>query len=52
MSQKRNLQDLHHADNFYETERLMLRPMSLEDAEFTLDLYNRPKFIRFIGDRN
>ncbi|WP_294286952.1 GNAT family N-acetyltransferase [uncultured Chryseobacterium sp.] len=52
MSQKRNLQDLHHADNFYETERLMLRPMSLEDAEFILDLYNRSKFIRFIGDRN
>ncbi|GAA5091433.1 GNAT family N-acetyltransferase [Chryseobacterium ginsengisoli] len=26
--------------------------MSLEDGEFILDLYNRPKFIQFIGDRN
>jgi RimJ/RimL family protein N-acetyltransferase len=26
--------------------------MSLEDAEFILDLYNRPKFIQYIGDRN
>jgi [ribosomal protein S5]-alanine N-acetyltransferase len=49
MSLKKNQQS---ADNFYETERLILRPMSLEDAEFILDLYNRPKFIQFIGDRN
>ncbi|SIQ11729.1 Protein N-acetyltransferase, RimJ/RimL family [Chryseobacterium sp. RU37D] len=49
MSLKRNPQD---AGNFYETERLTLRPMSLEDGEFILDLYNRPKFIQFIGDRN
>lgn len=52
MSLKRNLQDLQNADRFYETERMMLRPMSLEDADFILDLYNRPKFIQFIGDRN
>ncbi|GEN75659.1 N-acetyltransferase [Chryseobacterium hagamense] len=26
--------------------------MSLEDAGFILDLYNRPKFIQFIGNRN
>jgi hypothetical protein len=26
--------------------------MSLDDAEFIFDLYNRPKFIQFIGDRN
>lgn len=52
MSLKRNQQDLQNANNFYETERLILRPMSLEDAEFILDLYNRPKFIQFIGDRN
>lgn len=43
---------LQNADNFYETERLIIRPMSLEDAAFILDLYNRPKFIQFIGDRN
>jgi len=47
----KNLPDL-PADNFYETERLILRPMSLEDGEFIFDLYNRPKFIRYIGDRN
>lgn len=52
MSQKRNLQDLQNAVDSYETERLLLRPMSPEDAEFILDLYNRPKFIQFIGDRN
>ncbi|MFC3159934.1 Protein N-acetyltransferase, RimJ/RimL family [Chryseobacterium arachidis] len=50
MTQKRN--QLQNADNFYETERLILRPISLEDGEFILDLYNRPKFIKFIGDRN
>jgi RimJ/RimL family protein N-acetyltransferase len=49
MTLKENLQN---ADNFYETERLILRPVSLEDGKFILDLYNRPKFIQFIGDRN
>lgn len=39
-------------DNIYETERLIIRPMSLDDGAFILDLYNRPKFIQFIGDRN
>lgn len=50
MSLKENLRD--PAGNCYETERLILRPVSLEDGEFILDLYNRPKFIQFIGDRN
>jgi len=36
----------------YETERLILKPASLEDAEFFLELYNMPKFIKYIGDRN
>ncbi|MDQ0592292.1 ribosomal-protein-alanine N-acetyltransferase [Chryseobacterium ginsenosidimutans] len=48
----KNQQDPQKGNNFYETERLILRPMSLEDGEFILDLYNRPKFIKFIGDRN
>ncbi|MDQ1160120.1 ribosomal-protein-alanine N-acetyltransferase [Chryseobacterium sp. SORGH_AS 447] len=52
MSPKRNLQDPQKGADFYETERLILRPMSLEDAEFILDLYSRPKFIQFIGNRN
>lgn len=52
MNPKRNLPDLQNAADFYETERLILRPMSPEDAGFILDLYNRPKFIQFIRDRN
>ncbi|MGE8527964.1 GNAT family N-acetyltransferase [Chryseobacterium rhizosphaerae] len=39
-------------NKFYETERLILRPMSLEDKELIFELYNRPKFIQYIGDRN
>jgi len=36
----------------YETERLILKPADVEDADFFLKLYNLPTFIRFIGDRN
>nr|AIA15471.1 Acetyltransferase (GNAT) domain protein [uncultured bacterium] len=35
-----------------ETERLVLRRMSGEDAEFIFDLLNQPSFIKYIGDRN
>lgn len=38
--------------NHVETERLTIRAISSEDAEFILELYNSPKFIEFIGDRN
>jgi RimJ/RimL family protein N-acetyltransferase len=34
-----------------ETERLTLRKLTVEDAEFMLDLLNQPSFIQFIGDR-
>jgi RimJ/RimL family protein N-acetyltransferase len=34
------------------TERLILRPMTEEDAGFILELLNEPSFIRNIGDRN
>ena len=34
-----------------ETERLVLRKISTDDAEFVLELLNQPSFIRFIGDR-
>ena len=34
-----------------ETERLLLRQFSTEDAEFILELLNEPSFIRNIGDR-
>ena len=36
----------------FETERLLLKPMSKEDAPFLLDLLNSPKWIKYIGDRN
>lgn len=34
-----------------ETERLILRHLSLDDAAFMLDLLNQPSYVRFIGDR-
>ncbi len=34
-----------------ETDRLVLRHLTLNDAPFILDLVNEPSFIRFIGDR-
>lgn len=37
---------------FVETERLILKPVSETDAELIFRLYNEPKFIEFIGDRN
>ncbi len=36
----------------FETERLILKSTSIEDAPFFLELYNTPKWIQFIGDRN
>ncbi|MEC3876508.1 GNAT family N-acetyltransferase [Chryseobacterium salviniae] len=47
----KNQTNLQNEDKFYETERLILRPMRVEDAEFIMDLYNRPKFLQYIGDR-
>jgi ribosomal-protein-alanine N-acetyltransferase len=34
-----------------ETERLLLRQLTTEDAEFILELLNEPSFIQYIGDR-
>lgn len=34
-----------------ETERLVLRRLTLDDAAFVLALLNEPSFLRFIGDR-
>jgi len=36
----------------FETKRLFIRPSCLEDAPFYLELYNTPKWIEYIGDRN
>ena len=35
-----------------ETERLILKPITTDDAEFLFELYNSPRFLEFIGDRN
>ncbi|HKS10648.1 MAG TPA: GNAT family N-acetyltransferase [Pyrinomonadaceae bacterium] len=34
-----------------ETERLLLRPFTTNDAPFVLTLLNEPSFLRFIGDK-
>ncbi len=34
-----------------ETDRLIVRRLTTDDAEFILDLLNQPSFHRFIGDR-
>lgn len=36
----------------FETERLILKPTSVADSEFILELMNTPKWIEYIGDRN
>lgn len=38
--------------NSYETDRLLLKPTTVEDASFFLELYNTPDWIKYIGDRN
>ena len=35
-----------------ETERLLLSPLSFDNAEFIYELLNTPGWIEFIGDRN
>lgn len=37
--------------NIIETDRLVLRKLTIDDAKFILDLLNQPSFIQFIGDR-
>ena len=34
-----------------ETERLVLRKISNDDAEFIVELLNQPSFLRYIGDK-
>ena len=34
-----------------ETERLVLRQLSTDDAEFIIELLNQPSFLRYIGDK-
>lgn len=35
-----------------ETERLVLRKFTIDDAAFMLEMLNTPTWLRFIGDRN
>lgn len=35
-----------------ETERLLLRKCTIDDAEFILQLINTPDWLKYIGDRN
>ena len=35
-----------------ETERLQLRAIDEQDAKLVLDMFNAPKFLQFVGDRN
>lgn len=50
MSQKNNLPK--KENNFYETERLLIRPVDVDDADIIFQLYNMPNFIKFIGNKN
>ncbi|MFB6320110.1 GNAT family N-acetyltransferase [Saccharicrinis sp. FJH54] len=36
----------------FDTDRLVIRPVQLEDADFILELLNTEKFIQYIGDRH
>lgn len=36
----------------FETERLIIKPTCISDAEFIYALMNTPKWIKYIGDRN
>lgn len=36
----------------FETQRLILKPTSEDDALFFLELFNSPTWIKYIGDRN
>jgi ribosomal-protein-alanine N-acetyltransferase len=36
----------------FETERLLLLPISEKDAPFILELFNSPKWLKYIGDRD
>ena len=37
--------------NLLETERLVLREITVDDSEFILDLLNQPKYLKYIGDK-
>lgn len=36
----------------YQTERLIIKPVTIEDSEFVYQLVNSEKWLKYIGDRN
>src|SRR6185503_3122429 len=42
---------INHLMTVIETERLILRPLTVDDAPFILTLLNEPSFLRYIGDK-
>lgn len=38
--------------NAFKTQRLYIRPITVNDAPFILELMNTPKWLQFIGDRH
>lgn len=43
---------MHKTYATFETERLLLRPTTTDDANFLIELMNSPQWLKFIGDRN
>ncbi len=39
-------------NTIFETERLYIRPTSLDDADINLKLVNTEEFKKYVGDRN
>lgn len=39
-------------NNFYETERLFIKQVCVDDADIIFELYNMPDFLKFIGNKN
>ena len=50
MIQKSNQQK--NDNQQFETDRLIIRLISLDDAQLIFDLYNMPSFIKYIGNRH
>jgi RimJ/RimL family protein N-acetyltransferase len=42
---------MNQSHKYFESERLIIHPTSVLDAEFVFELMNTPKWIAFIGDR-
>lgn len=41
-----------HKYKQFQTKRLIIRPVTVTDAPFILELMNTPKWIKYIGERN